>query len=51
MVAVDWIDLAQYRDTWRGLVKVIDLWVPFKGEKISWIDEDLLTSQEGLGSV
>jgi hypothetical protein len=41
-----WIDLAQDRDRWRGLVSMV---MNLRG--IYWLAEDLLASQKGFCSV
>jgi hypothetical protein len=49
---MDWINLAQDRDQWKGLVKtVINLLVPYNVEIHSRVAEQLAASQQGFSSV
>jgi len=47
---MDGIDLAQDRDRWQVFLNVI-IFGLHKIQEISWIDNDLLASQEGLCSM
>jgi hypothetical protein len=45
---MDWIDVAQVRDQWRSLVKIMSLWVPQNAGRFlnsCTIDEFLRRSQ------
>jgi hypothetical protein len=44
--SMDWIDVAQDRDRWRGFVNMV---MNLRG--IYWLAEDLLPSQKGLCSM
>jgi hypothetical protein len=48
---MDWIDMAQDSDRWRALVNAVTILRFHKMLGISWLAEDLLTSQEGLYSI
>ena len=43
---MDWNDLTQDRDSWRTLVTSV-MNISHKMRRSSWLDKDLLDSQEG----
>jgi hypothetical protein len=48
---VDWIDLAEDRDTWWAVVNTVMNLRVHKMRGIFWLSEELLVSKEGLCSV
>jgi hypothetical protein len=48
---MDWINLYQDRDSWCGLVMTVKNFRVSKMQGVSWLAENLLTSQEGLCSL
>ena len=48
---MDWIDLAKDRDRWRDLASAVMTFVVNTMLGISWLTEEIFTSQEGLCSM